>query len=343
MRSRIGLIGLALFLVVPVACTAPVDDVGPPQLYIFPKHRDLGQILLERGSQPVHFKLVNRGHSDLRITHLRKTCGCADVSLTTTVLPPGGHSRLSLSISPTARGNRTAYVTIHSNDQQQPRQSVSAAWHGVGPVEFDPVSVNFGTVLPSQAASRTVRLLRPTAGKERPTCRIDRVECFPPAHIRATVVDRATTGTLDSERIQVFLVAGDKTGERTGRILIFFNDCTPSTASIPLSWRVQDVVEATPSSLYLGSGTSGQLSKHTVVLSAHRDEQLTIAKLRLKEHAMACTLSWQRVNQTVIVITIEVMWPQTTGVYQDELRIDCTSPETRTVIVPLSGYVDPIE
>ena len=109
-------VGLVVVLVATVAGAADVQ----PRVALDHGVFDFGTV--ERGVPVDHtFRLPNRGTAELRVDHVKSSCGCTVAVLSEREIPPGGEGRVAVTLD-TARlsGRTTKTVSIYTNDPDQP-------------------------------------------------------------------------------------------------------------------------------------------------------------------------------------------------------------------------------
>jgi hypothetical protein len=105
------------------AVTAAADNAAPqanakqgPRIAVEPATFDFGQALQNK-TLTKDFVLRNLGDESLRIEDVRTTCGCTAALPTDRVVPPGGQTRLQVSLQTrTSEGRLEKSVNIRSND-----------------------------------------------------------------------------------------------------------------------------------------------------------------------------------------------------------------------------------
>jgi len=91
-----------------------------PRLVVDEPVFDFGTV--ERGATVDHtFRLPNRGDGELRIEHVKGSCGCTVAVLSAREIAPGGEGRVAVTLD-TARlsGRTTKVVNLYSNDPERP-------------------------------------------------------------------------------------------------------------------------------------------------------------------------------------------------------------------------------
>jgi len=108
--------GLVVLL---VATAGGVDDLQP-RLALEQGIFDFGTV--ERGVPVDHtFHLPNRGSAELRVDHVKSSCGCTVAVVSEREIPPGGEARVSVTLDTARLGGRTTKtVSVYTNDPDSP-------------------------------------------------------------------------------------------------------------------------------------------------------------------------------------------------------------------------------
>lgn len=341
MPRRIPLIAIACGSLVWLSCDNSAEPPdGPPRIHFAQHKRDLGEIPITPEGRDVVFRFVNRGLSELRVTGLVSSCGCDDVNVENPLVAPGAEATITVRIISQQSEARSASVTVHSNDPARPRVVLQVSWRAVAPLEFEPLSLNFGALLPAQRVEQTVKLLQHGADPQRAVCRVEQVECFPSGQVSAAFVEQpATADSVAHKLLRVSLTAGENSGAAHGRIVVTLQVCWRESLTIPVSWRVQDVIEATPARLFLGSGRGGEVFAKNVLILARPGEVLKIKNIRFQNQISGARATWKRLTSSQILVHVEYELSEMPGRQTRELIVQCTEPVVRTVRVPVSAYV----
>ncbi|HEX6986179.1 MAG TPA: hypothetical protein VF170_12435 [Planctomycetaceae bacterium] len=107
--------------------------------------------------------------------------------------------------------------------------------------------------------------------------------------------------------------------------------------SLPVRWKVRDFVEAEPENVYLGSGRPGDDLQAALVVTARDGKEVVIRNLSLRGFFGRAT--WRRIAPNRAVVSLMATLPTATGPAGGELTIECSSPEPRTLRIPVSAFV----
>jgi len=160
-------------------------DVGP-RLAIDQPVFDFGTV--ERGTRVDHtFGLVNRGDAELRIEHVKSSCGCTVAVLSDRVVPPGGEARVAVDLD-TGRlaGRTTKTITVYTNDPAAAVVGLSLAGQVTADLVVTPTPLYLGRIHRGEPVRREVLV---TPGREGAAFTVERVEPTHPA-VRARLEPR---------------------------------------------------------------------------------------------------------------------------------------------------------
>ena len=147
---------------------------------------DFGTV--ERGVPVDHtFRLPNRGGAELRVEHVKSSCGCTVAVVSERDIPPGAEGRIAVTLD-TARlaGRTTKPVSVYTNDPDAPVVSLSLTGQVTADLVVTPSPLYLGHVRRGDAARHEVMI---TPGRPGAAYTVERVEHTNPA-IRARLERR---------------------------------------------------------------------------------------------------------------------------------------------------------
>ena len=105
--------------------TTQINSGPQPRILVSEEEWDFGKVT--RGEKPSHiFTVKNGGEGDLIIDSLKGSCPCIEVSISTTLIPPGGSAELTVSYDTTDyAGKDEQHLHIYSNDPQVPDKRIN--------------------------------------------------------------------------------------------------------------------------------------------------------------------------------------------------------------------------
>lgn len=164
MKRAVG-VGLAVlsFGLLWLAAGAQDQDIKAGRLEVTDKNWDFG--FIPRGAKVTHhYLLKNVGTDTLKITNVRKSCGCTYAPLGKDVLPPGDTTLLEVTFnSGSYQGAIQKSVYVESNDPIQPFMDIvfnAMVSVPANALSFDPFFISFDTVrnLPMKAVIKVANL-----------------------------------------------------------------------------------------------------------------------------------------------------------------------------------------
>jgi hypothetical protein len=174
--------GLAALLMAARTGTAETQ----PRLAVEEDVFDFGTV--ERGAPVDHtFRLPNRGTAELRVDHVKSSCGCTVAVVSEREIPPGGEGRVVVTLD-TARlaGRTTKTVSVYTNDPDAPVVALSLTGQVTADLVVTPSPLYLGHVRRGDAPRREVTI---APGRNGATYTVERVEHTNPA-IRARLERR---------------------------------------------------------------------------------------------------------------------------------------------------------
>ena len=257
------------------AATPTAKPGGDPTMTVIQPTRSLGVIPL--GTHVATFEVANTGLGPLAITQLERSCSCTQVAINRTTVPPGGKAQISVTISPKESEQKSATVTIHSNDTQSPRTRISVDWTARGAVSTDVHELDFGLVRPNVPVTRTLRIEKSLAQLPA-NCKIQ-VRSVPPGIMKAELKDSKESPERVEETWEITLQADENFKDQSGRLHLLFDGTAQGGLSLPVIWKIRNPIEASPSRLFLGVGSPSQKVTKFIELSADQGTALKILKI----------------------------------------------------------------
>ncbi|MGE5692640.1 MAG: DUF1573 domain-containing protein [Candidatus Zixiibacteriota bacterium] len=140
---------LALVFGVAASQEEPQQNIKAGRLEVSQKKWDFG--FIPRGAKVTHnYILKNVGTDTLKITNVRKSCGCTAAPLRKTVLPPGDTTQLEVTFSSGSyQGPVSKAVYVESNDPIEPFMDITFQANVSVPsklLAFDPFFIKFDTI-----------------------------------------------------------------------------------------------------------------------------------------------------------------------------------------------------
>jgi len=162
-RAVFTILTLTLVFSLAASQEEPQQTIKAGRLEISQKVWDFG--FIPRGAKVTHnFLLKNVGNDTLKISNVRKSCGCTAAPLRKTTLPPGDTTILEVTFSSGSyQGAVSKAVYVESNDPIEPFIDVTFLANVSVPsklLSFDPFFIKFDTIrqLPVKASIKVVNM-----------------------------------------------------------------------------------------------------------------------------------------------------------------------------------------
>ena len=315
--------------------TTPAKPNGTPTITVIQPSRSLGLIPL--GTHVESFEVANTGSGALAITELERSCSCAKVAIDRTTVPPGGTAKITVTISPKESEQKTASVTIHSNDTQSPRTRISVDWTARGAVSADVHELDFGLVRPNVPVTRTVKIEKSLAQLPA-TCKT-LVRSVPPGIMRAELKHLDENQDRMEETWQITLQADENFKDHSGRVHLTFEGSDQGGMSLPVMWKIRKMVEAAPANLFLGVGDSSAKITKSIELTVDPGVHIKVSKAERQDGPIDFVARLVEVNAETTRVEIDATLPSQAGSYLGRLRVECETPAGAVFEVPVTCVV----
>ncbi|HUY87405.1 MAG TPA: DUF1573 domain-containing protein [Pirellulales bacterium] len=301
---------------------------------------DLGDVPVDREQKAdASIEFRNAGGAPLHVAKIETSCQCAVAHVDPLVAPQAeGHVRLKLARS--TPKPHTATVVVHSNDPKAKHVRLTVKWRAVAPVEFEPYSVDFGSLLPDRTAEKTVRVVVRASDDAAAHCEIGSVECYPPAALEASWESNVvrTLSLHESLALRISLRPGAESGDWHGKIVLPLPGSRQSQLTLPVRWTVRDRVEVSPASVFLGSGAADAFLSKSLTVSVAKGDVLEIDEIRIAPGDSGFSASIEKATASVALIRVQTRLSRDSGPSKGSLAVTCKQPVVRTINVPLTAF-----
>ncbi len=136
-----------------------------PRLTVVETTRDFG--VVEQGTTVEReFTFRNEGTADLRIEHVKGSCGCTVAVASATVIGPGGQGRIAVRLDTSGLAGRTTKViTVYTNDASVPVAGLTLTGEILADLLVSPSPLYLGKVRAGEQVRREIRVLPGRAGQ----------------------------------------------------------------------------------------------------------------------------------------------------------------------------------
>lgn len=321
----LGLLFLPFFLRVRALAGA-----SRPALVVDEREHDFGRV--PQNTELEHrFRLTNRGNRPLDILRVKGCCGIEATLQGQKHINPGDSRSLDIkSWASYSLGKAQRSADVETNDPMRPHIPLTLSWQVVAQVTAVPASIDVGGIAPGQKEMRIVDLWNLPDG-----FRITGLTTTSRA-LRVEAVHRP--GDALYRRVRVRLAsAGVMSGDFHGEVRITTNDRIRPRVVIPIRATILGDVEIHPSQLSLGiTGPHSSVTLEADIVSRSSE----MPQLRL----LGCSGSRYRLalrrgpDHRSYQLTVAPKGPLPSGRVADVVELRAG---TRTLRIPISGYVDP--
>lgn len=307
---------------------------------------DLGQVPTNlKEPATASFRFRNAGGSPLLIDEVSRDCLCAAAEVAPTTLPPGTDGVVRLKLRRESPRASAATITLRSNDPIYPDTRLSIKWHVIGPVEFEPVSLDFGNIAPNDSKTQSVRLLHHFEKNEPRASKIAKIDCEPGDWLTAEVGSHTAAGdTREDFEIVVAVKADALPGEHRGWIRSPIASGAGPRVSLPVRWYVRPIIEASPAAIFLSTGRPGDTLEKTVALSAEAGaDGLEISSVEIKPDDGTLSVVKTLTSKRAVLLTTKARLAGPAGARRWDVTVHCDRPVAQSLTIATSAYVKSTE
>jgi len=249
---------------------------GQPQIVVDQGTFDFG--IVDRGAKIEHtFGLANRGAGELRIDHVKGSCGCTVGVASASEIPGGGQGRVLVSLDTSGMAGRTTkVVNVYTNDPTSPVVGLAMTGEIVADIVVSPTPLYLGRVRRGERTRREV-LLRP--GRPGRTETVTRVE-----HGGAVV--QATLEPLTDEpgqRLVVELRRDLPLGRFSEQLTLHTTSPREPTLGLTVFGSVEGDVVVLPPQVTFGVTRSDSLLERELFIRNRGNRPLTVTRVAVPD------------------------------------------------------------
>jgi hypothetical protein len=324
-RAWLGLVAVALAL-----ATAGADERRPRLAFDAPVF-DFGSV--EQGATVEHvFVLANRGDGDLRLEHVKSSCGCTVAVVSARDVPPGGQGRVSVTLDTAGLHGRTAkVVTVYTNDAAAPAAALTLTGQVLADVVAEPSPLYLGRVRRGERVRREVTLVPGRPGEAHV---VTAVEHGNPS-LRATL-EPLVPGP--GQRLVVELDRDTPLGRFNEQLTL--RTTSPRMPSLPLAvfGSVEGDVVVLPPQATFGVTRGGSAPERELVIRNRGARPLAVRAVKVPSDV--CTYEIATVEPGVEYrVTLRLKDTLPPGKVERAVEILTDHPDEARVVVPLYAIV----
>ncbi|HUY91069.1 MAG TPA: DUF1573 domain-containing protein [Pirellulales bacterium] len=325
-----------LLLLVITGCGPRVPAAGPPRIHVRQREIDLGNLPVDRDEPySVEVRVQNQGESPLRILKISASCGCTSPAIDKAIIEPRGAALLGVKVSRKVPEKRSASVTIETNDPNARYTRIVLSWRAAAAVEFRPNVLDFGALAPGECGEREVELISQDLGDGQSCAVLDIVDARPSL---SAFWKNDALRHAQSRKLVVRVVAGDACGSESGRVVVNIGGCKQTMAAVAVRWRVQELLEAFPRSLFLGTGKPDQVYAKSIMVRSQSADGLDIESCIVTGPSPAPGVTPHRINDRTVRLSVVFTAPDVDGALSWVIKLRHSRPVEGELEIPVSLF-----
>jgi hypothetical protein len=288
---------------------------------------------VERGTEVVHvFGLPNRGGADLRIDHVKTSCGCTVAVLSDQMIPPGSEARVAVTLD-TARlaGRTTKTVSVYTNDPAAPVVGLSLTGQVNTDLVVNPTPLYLGRVRRGDPVRREVLI---TPGREGAPYVVERIE--PGTRGLRTRLEPRAEGP--GQRLVVELDRSVPLGHFNETLSLHTTSPHDSVITLPVLANVEGDVIVLPPQVTFGVTRGGGAAERDVYVRNRGLRPITITRVVVPDKVATWTLDPVQAGQEYR-ITVRLRENLPPGKVETTVEIFTDHPDEDHLVVPLYAIV----
>ncbi|MBS0264900.1 MAG: hypothetical protein JSS02_23395, partial [Planctomycetes bacterium] len=139
--------------------------------------------------------------------------------------------------------------------------------------------------------------------------------------------------------VKITLNAGKELGTQYGYASVKISDCSMTTLMLPIQWTVKDIVDVSPTRLFLRCDENSSRSSGRIVISCDPGTRLEIRNIASSEAADEFDFEVSRLRDNVIAIGVVWNHQNSPGHRYNCISIQCSAPIDKSFDVPVSTFV----
>jgi hypothetical protein len=314
-----------------VAVAAARAEESSPRLGVEGAVFDFGTV--ERGMRVEHtFGLPNRGSGDLRIDHVKSSCGCTVAVVSEQIVPPGGEARVAVSLDTAGLAGRTTKtVTLYTNDPELPALGLSLVGMVAADLVIAPKPLYLGHLRRAAVVRREVLI---TPGREGAAYTVERVEHTNPA-VRARLEPR---GDGPGQRLVIELDRDMPLGRFNETLTLRTTSPREPVMTLPVFGSVEGDVVVLPPQVTFGVTRGGSAPERELYIRNRGVRPVVVTRIIVPENV--ATYSLAAVQEGVEYrLTVRLRDGLPPGKVEGAVEIFTDHPEEGRLVVPLYAIV----
>jgi hypothetical protein len=304
---------------------------GPPRPAVDENVFDFGTV--ERGTPVAHtFRLPNRGGAELRIDHVKSSCGCTVAVVSEQTIAPGAEGRVAVTLDTgRLRGRTTKTVTVYTNDPAAPTVGLSLTGQVTTDLVITPETVYLGRIRRGEGVRREVTI---APGREGASFTVDRVERSNPA-VRARLEPR---GDLPGQRLVVELERDIPLGRFNETLLLHTTSPREPVVRLPVLGSVEGDVVVLPPQVTFGVSRGGTAPERELYVRNRGARPVNVTRVAVPERIASCRVDVVEAGEEYR-LTVKLRDDLPRGKVEGAVEIFTDHPDEGHIVVPLYAIV----
>jgi hypothetical protein len=284
-----------------------------------------------RGSEHAHvFEFVNPLKSDIVLSGVRASCGCATPTVLTSVVKPGETGKIQVRFNTLSfLGDRHARITATMTSPEYRELYLDIDGHVRRDIVVTPGQLTFASVLSGTASQQAVDIRYAGQGN----WQITKVECSNP-EIELVLEETKREGMRIDYRLTAKLKPTYPAGRLDEQVVLHTNDVSQKQFPITLSGNIKALIE-TQSVVDIGRIQQGTPVTHRVVLKS--DQEFVVTKAGSENPRLKIKASAEKKRLHILEIEVAA---DTEGRMNDQIVVN-TDAQAAPTVIQLVGEVMP--
>ena len=320
------LIGLGVVL-----AGVPARAADGPQLVIEEPVFDFGTV--EQGASVEHtFRVRNAGHAELRLDHVKTSCGCLAGLASAPDIPPGAEGRVNVVLD-TARiaGHTTKVVTVYTNDPAAPSAGLALTGTVATDIVASPSPLYLGKLRRGETVEREIRV---SPGRVDATYEVTTVEHTNPA-VR-TSLERLPDGS--GQRIVVTLAPHVPLGRFNDQLVLRTTSPRQSSLAVSVFGSVEGDVVVLPPQITFGLARAGVTAERDLYIRNRGARPVVVTRVLAPDRIVSYQLDTLQEGQEYR-LTLRLRAGLPLGKVESAVEIFTDHPDEGRLVVPLYAIV----
>jgi|GEM_PF-4267378 len=291
----------------------------------------LGHFLVNEMPTKHVFSISNQGPETVSFLEMAKSCGCADVALSSDNLKAGEHGDLTVTLDLREIGEKGSTIDLRTNSRNTPVVRFHVAYEVSRGLIAKRSTLAYDRVLPTQLERFDV-ILEKCEGWNHEEGWLKQIAVHPKELVSAVIEKEGAEFIVLQVVFQPFSNQVAHSG--TGDVTLIGQDDKP-IVNIPIHWTIRPRYEVRPASIVAMVG-EGESVTSTIVLVSNREEQLLVEKVEasgLREFKSEIT----QIAKGLVSLKFTVGKPagQLKEVLEPFIEIRISLPEPAIIRVPV--------